>query len=123
MVRSYQNFIGIDIEKFKNVVAVHKQKNAVEFDNNTSGWQRLCQKFSDILPNSLVTLENTGKYELGLSNFLIDKNITVHRANTRKVKSFILSRGTLAKSDKSDARVLAQYGFERHRTLSICTYF
>ncbi len=36
MVRSYQNFIGIDIGKFKNVVAVHKQKNAVEFDNNTS---------------------------------------------------------------------------------------
>ncbi len=52
MVRSYQNFIGIDIGKFKNVVAVHKQKNAVEFDNNTSGWQQLCQKFSDILPNS-----------------------------------------------------------------------
>ncbi|OJH31262.1 Transposase [Wolbachia endosymbiont of Armadillidium vulgare] len=65
------------------------------------------------------TLENTGKYELGLSNFLIDKNITVHRANTRKVKSFILSHGTLAKSDKSDARALAQYGFERHRTLSL----
>ncbi len=119
MVRSYQNFIGIDIGKFKNVVAVHKQKNAVEFDNNTSGWQQLCQKFSDILPNSLVTLENTGKYELGLSHFLIDKNITVHRANTRKVKSFILSHGTLAKSDKSDARALAQYGFERHRTLSL----
>ncbi len=53
-----------------------------------------------------------------MSNFLIDKNITVHRANTRKVKSFILSHGTLAKSDKSDARALAQYGFECHRTLS-----
>ncbi|KLT21582.1 transposase [Wolbachia endosymbiont of Armadillidium vulgare str. wVulC] len=59
MIASYQNFIGIDIGKFKNVVAVHKQKNAVEFDNNTSGWQQLCQKFSDILPNSLVTLELT----------------------------------------------------------------
>ncbi|WCR58830.1 MAG: hypothetical protein PG978_000244 [Wolbachia endosymbiont of Ctenocephalides felis wCfeF] len=27
MVTSYQNFIGIDIGKFKNVVAIHKQKN------------------------------------------------------------------------------------------------
>ncbi|MEY2393453.1 IS110 family transposase, partial [Wolbachia endosymbiont of Tettigetta isshikii] len=87
MVTSYQNFIGIDIGKFKNVVAIHKQKNAVAFDNNASGWQQLFQEFSDILPNSLVTLENTGKYELGLSHFLIDKNIAVHRANTRKVKS------------------------------------
>ncbi len=70
-------------------------------------------------PNALVTLENTGKYELGLSHFLTDKNIAVHRANTRKVKSFILSHGTLAKSDRSDARALAQYGFERHRTISL----
>ncbi len=98
MVTSYQNFIGIDIGKFKNVVAVHKQKSVVEFDNNASGWQQLFKKFSDILSNSFVTLENTGKYELGLSHFLIDKNIAVHRANTRKVKSFILSHGTLAKS-------------------------
>ncbi len=98
MVTSYQNFIGIDIGKFKNVVAVHEQKNSVEFDNNIYGWQQLFQKFSDVLPNSLVTLENTGKYELGLSHFLINKNIAVHRANNRKVKSFILSHGTLAKS-------------------------
>ncbi|MFP3035871.1 MAG: transposase, partial [Wolbachia sp.] len=40
-------------------------------------------------------------------------------ANTRKVKSFILSHGTLAKSDRSDARALAQYGFEFHRTISL----
>ena len=119
MITSYQNFIGIDIGKFKNVVAVHKQKSAVEFDNDTAGWQRMFQKFSDILPNSLVTLENTGKYELGLSHFLIDMNIAVHRANTRKVKSFVLSHGTLAKSDQSDARALAQYGFERYSTLSL----
>lgn len=39
MVKSYQNFISIDIRKFKNVVAIHKQKNAIEFDNNASGWQ------------------------------------------------------------------------------------
>ncbi len=47
MVTSYQNFIGIDIGKFKNVVAIHKQKNAVEFDNNASGWQQLFQEFSE----------------------------------------------------------------------------
>ncbi len=58
MITSYQNFIGIDIGKFKNVVAVHKQKNAVEFDNDTAGWQQLFQDFSNILPNSLVTLDS-----------------------------------------------------------------
>ncbi len=118
MIISYRNFIGIDIGKFKNVAAVHNQKNTIKFDNDTAGWQQLFQNFSNILPNSFVTLENTGKYELGLAHFLVDKNVAVHRANTRKVKSFILSHGTLAKSDQSDARALAQYGFERYSTLS-----
>ncbi|MFT4314293.1 MAG: IS110 family transposase [Wolbachia pipientis] len=119
MITSYQNFIGIDIGKFKNVVAVYNQKNAVTFNNNTAGWQQLFKEFSNILPDSLVTLENTGKYELGLAHFLVDKNIAVHRANTRKVKSFTLSHGTLAKSDQSDAKAIAQYGFERYSTLPL----
>lgn len=119
MIISYQNFIGIDIGKFKNVAAVHNQKNTIKFDNNASGWQQLFQNFSNILPNSFVTLENTGKYELGLAHFLVDNNVAVHRANTRKVKSFTLSHGTLAKSDQSDARALAQYGFERYSALSL----
>ncbi len=45
----------------------HNQKNAVEFDNDTAGWQQLFQDFSNILPNSFVTLENTGKYEAWVS--------------------------------------------------------
>lgn len=120
MITSYQNFIGIDIGKFKNVAAVHNQKNIIKFDNNAAGWQQLFQDFSNILPNSLVTLENTGKYEIGfLAHFLVDKDVAVHRANTRKVKSFVISHGTLAKSDQSDARALAQYGCERYSTLSL----
>ncbi len=98
MITSYQNFIGIDIGKFKNVAAAHNQRSTIKFDNDATGWQQLFQNFSDILPNSLVTLENTGKYELGLAHFLVDKNVAVHRANTRKVKSFVISHGTLAKS-------------------------
>ncbi len=43
----------------------------------------------------------------------------MHRANTRKVKSFIISHGTLAKTDQSDAKALAQYGFERYSALSL----
>lgn len=87
MVTSYQTFIGTDIGKFKNVFT---KKRTVEFDNNIYGWQQLFQKFSHILPKSLVTLENTGKYEFGLSHFLADKNIAVHRANNRKVKKLHL---------------------------------
>lgn len=62
MITSYQNFIGIDIGKFKNVAAAHNQRSTIKFDNDATGWQQLFQNFSDILPNSLVTLENTGNW-------------------------------------------------------------
>ncbi len=49
MTTSYHNFIGIDIGKFKNVAAVHNQKNTIKFDNNAAGWQQLFQEFSNQL--------------------------------------------------------------------------
>ncbi len=61
MITSYQNFIGIDIGKFKNVAATHNQKSTIKFDNDATGWQQLFQKFSDILPNSLGSVDK--KYE------------------------------------------------------------
>ncbi|MFL3876136.1 hypothetical protein wTkk_000259 [Wolbachia endosymbiont of Trichogramma kaykai] len=71
MVTSYQNFIGIDIEKFKNVAAVYNQNNIIKFDNNADGWQLLFKKFSDILPNSLVTLEIQANMSLVYHIFLL----------------------------------------------------
>jgi transposase len=41
-----------------------------------------------------------------------------HRADARKVKSFIRSFGTLGKTDAIDARALAAYGRERHAKLA-----
>ncbi len=119
MVTSYQNFIGIDIGKLEFVTVVNEQKGVNKFDNNYAGWKQFYQKFSDILPNSMVILEATVGYELGLLYFRINRNIAVHRANTRQVKNFILSHGTLAKTDNLDAKALAQYGFERCRYLQL----
>lgn len=121
MITSYQNFIGIDIGKLEFVTTVNEQKGVIKFDNSCAGWKQFYQKFSNILPNSMVILEATGGYELGLLYFLIDRNIAVHRANTRQVKNFILSHGTLAKTDNLDAKALARYGSERCRRLQLFT--
>lgn len=72
-----------------------------------------------ILKDSLVVLETTGGYENGLLSFLVEKNICVHRADTRKVKNFIRSYGQKAKTDKIDALALASYGAERHSKLKL----
>jgi len=115
----YQSFIGIDIGKFNFVAALHGNKTTHEYEYHEKGIASFFRDFKDSLSNSLVVLETTGGYEMELLLRLCDKNYTVHRANTRKVKSFILSFGNRAKTDSLDAKALALYGFERKEHLEI----
>ncbi len=64
-------------------------------------------------------METTGGYELELIYFLLHNEYKVHRADTRKVKSFIRSFGSSAKTDALDAKALALYGYERGDKLSL----
>ena len=113
----YQNFIGIDISKHDFVIAMFGDTNGHTFDNSLEGFELFFEQFEQYLIDSLVVLETTGGYEMALLNFLLSKEITVHRADTRKVKYFIRSLGTQAKTDLIDAQGIAQYAFERQHTL------
>lgn len=117
----YQNFIGIDIGKFTFVVATHNSKIINEYENNAKGIRTFLRDSKSFLPSSLIVLETTGGYEMELLLTLCDKNFKVHRANTRKVKSFIRSFGNGAKTDTLDAKALALYGFERSNRLELFT--
>lgn len=109
----YTNFIGLDIGKFNFVVAVHGHKQTIEYKNNQQGIKLFLKDHKAILSSSLCILETTGGYETRVLLTLCDKNIAVHRANTRKVKNFIRSFGNRAKTDHLDAKALALYGYER----------
>lgn len=66
----------------------------------------------------LVICEATGGYEDALLAALLAAGCPAHRADARKVKAFIRSYGTLAKTDALDAKALATYGQERHASLA-----
>ena len=68
-------------------------------------------------PTCLVVCEATGGYEAELLAALVEAGIPAHRADARRVKAFIRSHGTLAKTDRIDAAALALYGLERHAGL------
>lgn len=115
----YQNFIGIDIGKFNFVVAIHGNKNSKEYTNNADGIHKFIVENKPILSRSLCIIETTGGYEMKLLLTLYSNGISIHRANTRKVKNFIYSYGNRAKTDRLDSRALALYGFERHSILEL----
>jgi len=115
----YNNFIGIDIGKFNFVVASYDSKVINEYQNSAAGIKLFLKEYKDKFKYSLCILEATGGYEVKLLNILCTKKFAVHRANTRKVKSFISSHGNNAKTDSLDAKALAKYGFERHKLLKL----
>ena len=114
---TYNNFIGIDIGKFTFFVALHGSKIVKEYDNTEEGINLFIKDFKVELKTALSVLETTGGYEVKLLHALCAKDFTVHRANTRKVKSFVCSHGNSAKTDRLDAKALAKYGFERSTIL------
>lgn len=114
---SYQNFIGIDIGKNEFAAALHGEKRVRFYPNESTGFESFLEDFALVLTNSLVVLESTGGHEMAILSVLSEKNISSHRADTRKVKSFIRSFGQKGKTDRIDALGLAEYGHERQQIL------
>ena len=119
IMTSYNNFIGIDIGKFSFVVFTYKSNSIDEYENNGEGITQFIEEYSNIMQNSLCIIEATGGYEMELLYSLVDSGYDAHRADSRKVKSFIRSLGTMAKTDALDAKALARYGYERHQILDL----
>lgn len=115
----YHNFIGIDIGKYNFVAFDNKTNITKEYENNGLGFKAFIEDYKEVLSASLCVLETTGGYELELLYTLCEQNLSVHRADTRKVKNFIRSFGNKAKTDALDAKALAKYGEERAETLEV----
>lgn len=106
--------IGCDVGKKEIVIFDSRNGKSYSIANKPAELAR----FADSLdPTCLVICEATGGYEAGLLKALIAAGVPAHRADARKVKAFLRSYGTLAKTDKIDANGLARYGEERHGRL------
>lgn len=99
-------YVGIDVSKDTLDVALGKLLN--QYPNTKEGHKKLLRNFSKVKPD-LIVLESTGGYEVAVHAALAAKGFCVHRANPRQVREFARARGTLAKTDRIDARILADY--------------
>ena len=107
-------FVGCDVGKTEIVVYSSRDQTITSLANDPVSLAR----FADSLdPGCLVVCQATGGYEAALLDALVAADRPAHRADARKVKAFICSLGTLAKTDAIDARALARYGQERHDRL------
>ena len=109
-------FIGCDVGKASIVVFDSASGRSTTVPNEPDALDTLAAGLDD---TCLVICEATGGYEAALLAAMLRAGRAVHRADARKVKSFIRSFGTLGKTDTIDARALTRYGAERHAKLAL----
>lgn len=112
--------IGADLSKKTIDLVIHSSKDHLCIDNNLSGFKQMVAwlKASKIKSSNLLLLmEHTGLYSYCFEAFLHKKKIPFSKGNPIDIK---LSAGiTRGKSDKVDARRIAQYGAEKQTKLII----
>jgi transposase len=108
MTTSYVS-IGIDIGKhFLDTHGLGKTCPA-RVANDADGIARLVKALMDASPNVIVC-EPSGGYERPLVATLQTAGMPVVMVNAKRVRDFAKAKGTLAKTDRLDARILSEYG-------------
>jgi transposase len=105
--------VGIDISKNKLDIQIQEDGQYFTCGNNIIDIGKLVEKLSKIQP-ALIVLEATGGYEKGVVSALVEANLPVAMVTPSWVRYFSKSPGTLAKTDKIDARMLVRYGRANH---------
>ena len=101
-------YVGIDVSKATLDVAVGEAGDFWQVKNNLRGIQALVKCLEALAP-ALVVIESTGGYEMRAAGALDMSGIPVAVVNPGRVREFAKSIGLLAKTDKLDARLLANY--------------
>lgn len=101
-------FVGIDVSKAELQVAVRPEKRSMAFANTEDGIFLLIEALKP-LASTRVVLEATGGLEIPVVNALALEEIPVVVVNARQVRDFAKATGKLAKTDRIDAHVIAQF--------------
>ena len=105
---SHPLYVGIDVAKDSFDVASQPAGLALSLPNDPAGRQQLLKALHGH-PVALIVLEATGGYERSLAADLLGAGHQVVVANPRQVRDFARGIGRLAKTDRLDAQVLAQF--------------
>lgn len=101
-------FVGIDVAKASLDVAMHPTSESFNLANDEQGIAQLVARLRKLQP-TLIVMEATGGLEMPLAGALAANHLPVAVINPRQARDFAKASGRLAKTDKIDAEVLADF--------------
>src|SRR5262249_26770111 len=102
------SFGGIDVSKDRLDITVLPDEQCSSVSNDAAGWAELIEQ----LRGSSITaigVEASGGYERGVVRALLAAGMSVRQINPFKLRQLAKARGTLAKNDRLDARMIASF--------------
>ena len=100
--------VGIDVSMDRLDVAILPGGRRLCVANDATGWAELVQQLRP-LSIAAIGLEPSGGYERGVVRALLAAGFSVRRINPNKLRQFARARGVLAKNDRLDAQLIAEY--------------
>ena len=101
-------YLGIDVSKEVLEVAAEPEARPWQVPNTDAGIGSLVEAVHALKP-ALIVVEATGGYEVAAVSALSAAGLPIVVANPRQVRDFARATGRLAKTDRVDALVLAQF--------------
>jgi len=101
--------VGIDTGKFNLDIELYPIEERFSVTNNADGIKVAIERIKPYQPAS-ITIESTGRLHQGFFEAAASAGLPIAVANPARVKNFSQSSGQLAKTDRLDAGIIAQYG-------------
>jgi len=108
MATSSNAYVGIDVSKARLDVA-ERGGGVWQVENSAKGIDELVQQMAEMYPE-LIVVEATGGYQRNVVEALFHAGLCVAVVNPARVRQFARACGLLAKTDKLEAQVLAEFG-------------
>jgi len=100
--------VGVDVGKHSLDICIHEKQLYWQDDNNVEGIKRILKRLAHYQVERLV-MEATGSYEFELAQAAYSKGIPVCIAKPLSVRRYAGAVEQLAKTDRIDAGIIAQY--------------
>ena len=109
--------VGIDVSKATLDVYIDPIGQSFHVPNDPQGFLQLIQKLS-LHQIKLVVIESTGRLHRRLASELTQAGVPTTLANPQRAREYARACGKLEKTDRVDAKVLAEFGRGvKHRIL------
>jgi transposase len=108
-----EKYIGIDVSKRWLEVRIYGEAESQKLGNDPDGFTSLVEQMKAVQPVRIV-FEATGGYERSAVKALSEAGFVVAVVNPTRVRRFAEALGTLAKTDKIDAQVIAHFASVVH---------